>query len=110
MTQDPKQGCLAAMATRQPGNEVGPLRPAGLKPYQEAMFECLQDSTSTKQVTLQRADVDRTPLLFTSEELDIFGLSIEDLPRHAVVVEDLFEVPPMPMVEFKGVFGKGGAA
>lgn len=76
MTQDPKEWCIAQMANRQPSIEVDTLRPVALKPYQKAMFDWLQDSTSTKQVTLMRTDVGRTPLLFTAEEMEIFGLSV----------------------------------
>lgn len=59
---------------------------------------------------MKRADVGRTPLLFTAKELEIFGLSAETMPKHAVVVDDIWPPPVLPMVEFKGVYGKGDGA
>ncbi|MDH2091475.1 hypothetical protein N5K21_22345 [Rhizobium pusense] len=38
MTQTPKEGTIAAMAKRKPGIKIAPLRPAALKPYQEAFI------------------------------------------------------------------------
>jgi hypothetical protein len=38
MTQTPEEWAIAAMAERKPGIEIAPLRPAALKPYQEAYF------------------------------------------------------------------------
>ena len=38
MTQSPEEWAIAAMADRKPGIEIAPLRPAALKPYQEAFI------------------------------------------------------------------------
>jgi hypothetical protein len=38
MTQTPEEWCIAALADRKPGIRVKPLRPAALKPYQEAFI------------------------------------------------------------------------
>lgn len=46
MTQDPKEWCISAMANRQPTIKVVPLHPVAFKPYQKAVFDWLQDSTS----------------------------------------------------------------
>ncbi|MDR6587416.1 hypothetical protein [Agrobacterium tumefaciens] len=109
MGMTPTEWTIAALADRKPGIEIAPLRPVALKPYQKAFLREMLDSTSTtKQVTvMKRADVGRTPLLFTAEELEIFGLSVETMPKHAIVVEDIWPPPVLPMVEFKGVYGKG---
>lgn len=111
MRQTPEEWAIAAMADRKPGIKIAPLRPAALKPYQEAFLQEMLDSTSTTQVTvMKRADVGRAPLLFTAEELEIFGLSVETMPRHAILVDDIWPPPVLPMVESKGVYGKGDGA
>ena len=89
MTQTPEEWTVAAIAKRKPGIEIGPLRPAALKPYQEAMLNWLQDSTSTKQVT-------------------VMATRIGGDPRWTLRAREIMNVlPACPMVEFKGVYGKG---
>ena len=110
MTQTPEEWTIAALSKRKPGIEIAPLRPAALKAYQEAFIREMLESTSTKPVTPRRTSVGRTPLLFTAEELEIFGLSVETMPKHAVVVDDIRPLPVLPIVEFKGVYGKGDGA
>lgn len=39
MTQTPEEWAIAAMADRKPGIKIAPLRPAALKPYQEAFIQ-----------------------------------------------------------------------
>lgn len=92
MSQYPKEWCIAAMASRKPMIEVDPLRPVALRTYQKAVFDWLQDSTSTKQVTVMRSNV---------------GID----PHSTLRAREIMNVLPMlPVMEFRGVFGKGVGA
>lgn len=92
MTQTPKEWCVAALADRKPGIEIGPLLPAALKPYQEAIIREMLDSTSTTQVT-------------------VMATRIGGDPRWTLRAREIMNVlPACPMVEFKGVYGKGDGA
>ena len=91
MIQSPEELTVAALAKRKPGIEIGPLRPAALKPYQEAFIREMLESTSTKQVTImKRLNIGHDPFAAEIRAQEIMNV-----------------LPVVPMVEFKGVYGKG---
>ncbi len=62
MTQTPEEWTIAAMAERKPGIKIAPLRPASLKPYQEAFIrEMLVSTSTTDQVTVMATRIGIDP-------------------------------------------------